>query len=239
VLAAVVVVGAVTAIVVAGGDHAVAGRAAPAEHTPVGTTAPLTPPTSSSRPPVEPLAPQDGWSTLSNPASGLSYQIPPGTWATQPTNGTVGSVTLAQGAERTAYTCGKPVERLLRGLLGSGGAPRIDPAGLATAVAQAAATQYYATNSAPPKVTVDAALPMERKTRAGVTIHGVLVRATATQHADPCLATTGEVLVVVLRFADHDGVLLVNADIAGGPHDPAPATDRELRTIVATVHPTD
>jgi hypothetical protein len=238
VLAAVVVVGTVTTIVVAGGHHTVAGRAAPADRTPGNTTtAPQS--SSSSRPPVAPLVPQDGWSTLSGPASGLSYQIPPGTWATKPTDGTVGSVVLEQGAERTAYTCGKPVERLLRGLLGSGTAPRIDPAGLATAVAQAAATQYYATNSSPPTVMVDPAQRMVRSTRAGVTVRGVLVRAMATQHADPCLATTGEVLVVVLQFPDHDGVLLVNADVAGGPHDPAPATDQELRTIVGTVHPTN
>jgi hypothetical protein len=233
----VVVVAAVVTIVVSGGDDAVAGRAAPVTRGNQTTSAP--PPSShGSAALVAPLAPQPDWTTtLSNPASGLSYQIPPN-WSTAPQVGTIGSVALGQGAERTAYTCGKPLERLLRGVLGSGSAPKIDPAGLATAVAQAAATQYYATDSAPPKLAVDPAQPVERKTKAGTTLHGVLVRAIATQHADPCLASKGEVLVFVLQFADHDGVLLVNADVAGGPGKPAPATDKELRTIVGTANPT-
>jgi hypothetical protein len=130
------------------------------------------------------------------------------------------------------------LERLLRGVLGSGSAPHVDPAGLAASVAQSAAFQYYATGSSLPKVTVDRAQPVSRRTKSGMTLHGVLVHATATQHADPCLAGQGELLVFVLQFPDHDGVLLVNADVAGGPAQPAPATDGELRTIVGTAQPT-
>jgi hypothetical protein len=236
----VVVAAAVVAIIAGGGDDAVAGRAAPAVH---GSAPPSQPAT---RPPsvpgnaalVAPLVPQPDWTTtLSNPASGLTYQIPPN-WSTDPQNGTIASVALAQGAQRTAYTCGKPVERLLRGILGSGSAPKADPASLAAAVAQAAATQYYATDSAPPSVTLLPAQPVARTTKAGTTLRGVLVRGIATQHADPCLASRGEVVVFVLQFADHDGVLLVNADVAGGPASPAPATERELLTIVGTARPT-
>jgi hypothetical protein len=227
VVGAVVVVAAVVAIIVWGGDDAVAGRAAPVTRPPASSTAP-----------VAPLAPQPDWTTtLSNPASGLSYQIPPD-WSTDPQVGTISSVALGQGAKRTAYTCGKPTERLLRGVLGSGSAPKIDPATLAAAVAQAAATQYYATDSAPPSVTLQPAQPVTRTTKAGTKLTGVLVRATATQRVDPCLASKGEVLVFVLQFADHDGVLLVNADLAGGPASPAPATERELLTIVGTARPT-
>ncbi|HEX9335743.1 MAG TPA: hypothetical protein VF892_07645 [Pseudonocardiaceae bacterium] len=175
---------------------------------------------------------QDEWSTLSDPASGLTYQIPPTDWHTNPAVGSAGPVTLTQGAERTAYTCGKPVERLLRGVLGSGSAPRTDPTGLADAVARAAASQYYHDSTAP-TVKLD---PPQKITRSGR--NGVLVRAVAIQHADHCLASTGEVLVFVLQFGDHDGVLVVNGDLAGGPANPAPATDAELRAIVGTARPT-
>jgi hypothetical protein len=230
---AVVVLGAGAAIVLAGGDHMVSGSAVAAKGP--STTAP----SSSSQAPVAPLTPKPGWSTLSNPASGLSYQIPPTMWSTNPQLGTVGPVTLAQGAERTAYTCGKPLERLLRGVLGSGSAPRADPGDLAVAIAQAAAMQYYSTGNTLPKVTIGAAQPVLRKTKAGRPVVGALVRAIATQHVDPCLASQGEILVFVLQFADHDGVLLVNADVAGGPATPAPATDSELRAIIATAYPTN
>jgi hypothetical protein len=215
------------------------GRAAPvpghAGPVPSGTGARSRPTTSTS---VAPVVPQDNWTTLINPASGLSYQIPPAGWTTAPQAGQLGAVTLAQGAERTAYTCGTPPERLLRGVLGSGRAPRTDPATLAVTVARAAAVQYYSTGGTPPKVTVDPAEGVRRGTRSGATLDGVLVRAIATQHADPCLASQGEILVFVLRFPDHDGVLLVNADMSGGPDSPAPATDRELRAIVGTAGPT-
>jgi hypothetical protein len=235
VLLAVVLLVAAAAVVFAGGDHAVPGSAVAAKGP--GSTPTVLPP-STSQTPVAPLTPKPGWSTLSNPASGLSYQIPPTMWSTNPDLGTVGPVTLAQGAERTAYTCGKPLERLLRGVLGSGSAPRADPGDLAVAIAQAAAMQYYSTGNTLPKVTIGAAQPVLRKTKAGKTVVGALVLATVTQHADPCLASRGEVLAFVLPFPDHDGVLLVNADVAGGPASPAPATDSELRAIVATAYPT-
>lgn len=232
-LSAVTLLGAAAAIVLTGGDDTVSGSAV-AAHAPSRISAP--PSTSST--PVVPLTPKPGWSTLTNPASGLSYQIPPTMWTVNPRLGTVGPVNLAQGAERTAYTCGKPVERLLRGVLGSGSAPRADPGDLAIAIAQAAAMQYYATGDTLPKITIGAAQPVRRRTKAGKPVPGALVRATATQHVDPCLASQGEILVFVLQFADHDGVLLVNADVAGGPASPAPATDSELRSIVATAYPT-
>lgn len=198
------------AVVLFGGDHAIAGRAGDVQ--------------------------RDEWSTLSDPASGLSYQIPPNGWNTNPVVGSAGSVTLAQGAERTAYTCGTPPERLLRGVLGSGSAPRTDPAALADSVAMAAATQYYHDSSAP-TIKLDPAQRITRRS-GGTTLDGVLVRAVASQHADKCLASEGEVLVLVLQFGDHDGVLMVNGDLAGGPADPAPATDAELRAIVGTAQPT-
>jgi hypothetical protein len=226
VVAAVVLVaaGAVAAVVFGGGDRAVAGRETP-DPGPGAAAA---------------LHPQpESWPTLTNPASGLSYQIPPTLWSIAPQVGTVGQVSLAQGAERTAYTCGQPVKRLLRGVLGSGSAPRTDPAAVAEAVAQAAATQYYGTGPTPPTLNVGAARPVRRTTRSGAAVQGALVVATARQHADKCLASQGEVLVLVLRLADRDGVLVVNADTGGGPTDPAPATDTELRRIIATARPTD
>jgi hypothetical protein len=215
------------AVITVGGDHPMAGKPESANQTPTTT-----------QPPAPAFAAQPDWTTLSNPASGLSYQIPPADWSTNPQVGSVGSVALAQGAERAGYTCGIPLERLIRGELGSGSAPRIDPTGLADSIAQAAATQYYSTGGTPPTISLGAAQPAQRKTAHGQALHGVLVTATAGQHADPCLASRGEVLVFVLQFPDHDGVLLVNADIAGGPASPPPATDRELRAIVGTATPT-
>ena len=234
--------GLVTVTMNAAAPRTVGGQAVPTQSstptTPHPTTPHSTPRPTSGTPTVAPLRTQDNWTTLSNPASGLSYQIPPAGWSTNPQLGTVGSVTLAQGAQRTAYTCGTPLERLLRGVLGSGSAPRTDPANVASAVAQTAAIQYYSTNGTAPQVTVAPAQPVQRRTQAGTTLNGALVRATVTQHADPCLASQGEILVFVLQFPDHDGVLLVNADVAGGPAQPAPATDGELRSIVDTARPT-
>lgn len=222
------VVGAGIALVASGG------------HTdrPSGATAAAqpSPPTSAG---AFPLVQQANWTTLSNSASGLSYQIPPTGWTMNPQIGDVGSVTLAQGAERTAYTCGQPLERLLRGIMGSGSAPKSDPTDVADAVAQAAATLYYTTGNQPPTVAVDPAQPVQRSMSNGTVLHGVVVRAIATQHADQCLGSRGEVLVFVLQFPDHDGVLLVNADVAGGPARPAPASDAELRAIVGTATPTN
>jgi hypothetical protein len=225
VIAAVVLLaaGAVAAVLFTSADNPVGGR----------------PTASAGQRFAVPLATQpESWPTLSNPASGLSYQVPPTLWAIRSQVGTVGQVSLAQGAERTPYTCGTPLERLLRGVLGSGSAPRTDPAAVAEAVAQAAATQYYGSGATPPTLSVGRAQPVRRTTRAGATVQGALVVATARQHADPCLASRGEVLVLVLRLADRDGVLVVNADIRGGPADPAPATDTELRRIIATARPT-
>ncbi len=219
-----VVVAAVVAVALTGGDAVVRG-----------TPRAVGPTTSQGTP----LPPQAGWTTLSNPVSGLSYQVPPTGWSTNPENGTVAPVTLTQGAERSAYTCGKPPERLIRGVLGSGSAPRTDPSALAETVAEEAASQYYTTGDQPAQVTVDPAQPIRRTTGSGTSLPGALARAIVHQHADPCLASEGEVLVFVLQFADHDGVLLVNADVAGGPAQPAPATDRELRAIISTAHPTD
>lgn len=196
-------------------------------------------PTGPTGAPAVPLAPHAGWTTLSDPASGLSYQIPPTGWSTNPDLGAAGSVSLHQGANRTAYVCGTPLERLLRGVLGSGSAPRTDPAALAAAVASSAAGQYYRNGGSPPTIKLDPPQPVRRTTRKGAVLTGVLVRAVATQHVDDCLASQGEVLVFVLRFGDHDGVLVVNGDLAGGPAKPAPATDAELRAIVDTAQPTN
>jgi hypothetical protein len=203
--------------IVASGTRTVAGQAAPVS---------------------VPLVPRSGWTTLSEPASGLSYQIPPTGWSTNPDVGAAGSVSLKQGANRTAYVCGTPPERLLRGVLGSGSSPTTDPTGLADALASSAAAQYYRGGTTP-TVKLDPPQPVRRTTHKGVVLTGVLVRAVATQHADSCLASAGEVLVLVLRFGDHDGVLVVNGDLAGGPATPAPATDAELRAIVDTAGPTN
>ncbi|HEX4701265.1 MAG TPA: hypothetical protein VH352_03975 [Pseudonocardiaceae bacterium] len=209
------VVVVVVLVIAIGGHDSVSGRAVPV-----------------------PRPPEPGWSTLIDPDSGLSYRIPPTGWTTNPTVGTAGSVTLTQGALLPAYTCGNPIERLQRGILGSGSAPRTDPAALADAVATAAANQYYRSGATAPTVKLDPAQPVRRQTGKGTTLTGVLVRATVTQHTDACLASEGEVLVFVLQFSDHDGVLVVNGDLAGGPASPAPATDASLRAIVDTAQPT-
>lgn len=122
-------------------------------------------------------------------------------------------------------------------MLGSGSAPRTNPVTLADAVASSAAGQYY--RDAGATIKVDPPQSVRRTTHRGAVLTGVLVRAVVTQHVDACLASTGEVLVLVLQFGDHDGVLMVNGDVAGGPAHPGPATDAELRAIVDTATPTN
>jgi hypothetical protein len=184
-------------------------------------------------PPPKP-ARQPGWTTLSNPAAGLSYQIPTTGWATKQQVGTAASIALTQGADLTAYVCGNPAEQLLRGTLGSGTSPPVPPGSLATSVALAAASQFYLAGTAPPKITMDPPQAVRYPAKGGRQLPGVYVRAIATQNADRCLAARGEVLVLVLQFPDHDAVLVVNGDLAGGPAKPPPTTEDALRKIIGT-----
>lgn len=178
--------------------------------------------------------------TVINPVSGLTYQVPAVGWTVQQRVGDVAGVVLTQGARRSAYTCGNPVRLFLRGSLGSGATAATDPSDLAGALADQLATQLYASsNGITPRVRVSPAQPVSRRTPSGATVSGAQAQAVATQSGDPCLASSGEVIVLVLRLADHDAVFMVNGDLAGGPADPAPTTDEELRRIVDGVRPID
>lgn len=216
VLALLVVVGLVIAfIVVNGADRPIAGQ-------PVASSGNQS---------------DDNLTTLRNPASGLSYQIPPALWTPQTDDGTDGPVDLRNGARRTAYTCGTPGQMYVRGELGSGTAPAAGPGQVATALAYTAASQYYATGSTNPQVNLDPAQTVTRRTPSGRTVDGAVVRAIATQSADKCLAARGEVLVLVLQLANADAVLMVNGDLAGGPATPAPPGDAELTKILDSATP--
>lgn len=191
--------------------------------------------------PQLPLGPHPDWTTLINPASGLLYQIPPSGW--RPENaagGNVGQVQLREGAYFTAYTCGSPAQIYQRGQLGSGSAPRADPTALATSLAQLAATNYYTApgSTTAPTVTVGGPEPVQRTLPNGTPVSGVQVEAVANQQSDPCLASQGEVLVLVLALGDRDAVLVVDGDIQGGPATPPPATDDQLQAILDTATPT-
>jgi hypothetical protein len=188
-----------------------------------------------------PLGPHPDWTTLINPAVGLLYQIPPTGW--RPENaagGNIGSVQLRQGAYFTAYTCGSPARIYQRGQLGSGSAPKTDPTALANSLAQLAATDYYPPQggTTPPIVTIADPEPVQRTMTNGTSVTGVQVEAVVSQQSDPCLASQGEVLVLVLALADRDAVLVVNGDIQGGPATPPPATDEALQAILDTATPT-
>jgi hypothetical protein len=188
-----------------------------------------------------PLGPHPDWTTLINQASGLRYQIPPSGW--RPENaagGNIGQVQLRQGAYFTAYTCGTPARIYQRGQLGSGSAPKTDPALLATSLARLAATSYYTPpgGTTPPTITVAPAEPVQRTLANGSTINGVQVEAIANQQSDPCLASQGEVLVLVFTLGERDAVLIVDGDTQGGPASPPPATDDELQAILDTATPT-
>ena len=154
--------------------------------------------------------------------------------------GNIGQVRLRQGAYFTAYTCGTPAKIYQRGQLGSGSAPKTDPAVLATSLARQAATSYYtpAGGAAPPTITVAGAEPVQRTLDNGSTVNGVQVEAIANQQGDPCLASQGEILVLVFALADRDAVLIVDGDVQGGPTSPPPATDDELQAILDTATPT-
>jgi hypothetical protein len=190
---------------------------------------------------VPPLGPHPDWTTLINPQSGLRYQIPPTGW--RPENaagGDIGQVQLRQGAYFTAYTCGTPAKIYQRGQLGSGSAPKADPALLATNLARLAATSYYTPpgSTTAPTITVAGPEPVTRVLDDGTPVSGVQVEAIANQQGDPCLATEGEVLVLVFALADRDTVLVVDGDTEGGPADPPPATNDQLQAILDTAVPT-
>jgi hypothetical protein len=206
---------------VAACDVPVHGAAQPALR---GTEVPL--PT-----PVEP-----NWPTLINPAAGLSYQIPPTDWTSEPAVGSAGSVMLTTGATRSPYTCGSPPALYLRGSMGGGTAPKVDPSALATSVAMAAAQAQYVSGKIAPDVTVGKPTNVSRKTH-DATVSGALVKVVVTTHGDQCLATAGEIYVLVLALADHDAVLMVGGDVGGGPADPKPPTDAELTSIIDTAQP--
>jgi hypothetical protein len=187
------------------------------------------------------LGPHPDWTTLINPTGELRYQIPPTGW--RPENaagGNIGQVQLRQGAYFTAYTCGSPAQLYQRGQLGSGSAPKTDPTLLATNLARAAATNYYTPprGTTPPMITVAGPEPVQRTLADGSSVTGVQVEAIADQQADPCLASEGEVLVLVLALPDRDAVLVVNGDIQGGPASPPPATADQLQAILDTANPT-
>ena len=183
------------------------------------------------------LPPAQSWTTLRNQAAGLQYQIPPGLWTPETDNGTDGPVSLRDGARRTAYQCGNPSQLYVRGELGSGTAPAAGAAQVATALAYTAASQYYATGAKGPQITVGAPTTTTRTTPSGKSVTGAIVQAIASQSADPCLASRGEVLILVLQMGNADAVLMVNGDVAGGPANPAPATADELTRILASATP--
>ena len=188
-----------------------------------------------------PLGPHPDWTTLINPDSKLEYQIPPTGW--RPENaagGTVGPVRLRQGAYFTAYTCGSPAQIYQRGQLGSGSTPKTDPTVLATSLARLAATSYYTPpgSTTAPLITVAGAEPVQRTMADGTPVSGVQVEAIANQQANPCLASEGAVLVLVLALADRDAVLVVDGDTQGGPASPPPATVDALQAILDTATPT-
>lgn len=188
-----------------------------------------------------PLGPHPDWTTLINPDGKLEYQIPPTGW--RPENaagGNVGQVQLRQGAYFTAYTCGSPAKIYQRGQLGSGSAPKTDPAVLATSLARLAAANYYTSpgSTTTPLITVAGAEPVQRTLADGTSVSGVQVEAIANQQADPCLASEGAVLVLVLALPDRDAVLVVDGDTRGGPVSPPPATTDQLQAILDTAAPT-
>ncbi len=184
--------------------------------------------------------PHPDWTTLFNPTSGLSYQMPSTGWHTQDTAGQLGQVQLSQGGYFNPYTCGNPAKGYQRGALGSGSAPKADPTVLATTLATTAATNYYTPpgSTASPMLTVSGPEPVQRTLPDGDTVDGIQVEAIADQQTDPCLASEGEVLVLVLALPDRDAVLVVNGDTEGGPATPPPATADDLQAILDTATPT-
>ena len=192
-------------------------------------------------PRAPPLGPHPDWTTLINPQGGLRYQIPPTGWRQEnAAGGNVGQVQLRQGAYLTAYTCGTPARIYQRGQLGSGSAPKADPALLATSLARLAATSYYTPpgSTTSPTITVAGPEPVTRVLDDGTSVTGVQVEAIANQQGDPCLDSEGEVRVRVFARADRDAVLVVDADTEGGPASPPPATNDQLQAILDTAVPT-
>jgi hypothetical protein len=186
------------------------------------------------------LGPHPNWTTLINPTSGLTYQIPPTGWHTEDSAGQLGQVQLTGGGYYNPYTCGNPAKGYQRGAVGSGSAPKADPTVLATTLARTAAQDYYtpAGSAVAPMVTVSGPESVQRTLPNGDSVSGIQVEAIADQQTDPCLAAEGEVLVLVLILPQRDAVLVVNGDTAGGPATPLPATTDDLQAILDTATPT-
>ncbi|HWE88958.1 MAG TPA: hypothetical protein VG317_05785 [Pseudonocardiaceae bacterium] len=180
-----------------------------------------------------------GGPELINPDSKLTYRLPAADWRPEPTIGEVGVIALNEGALRTPYQCDGA--EYARGQVGSGQATPADPATLASSVANEAAGQFYsittATGTSAPTVHNGASRPVRSRLPNGKLVSGAVSIAYAAQTASRCLASRGEVVVLVLRLADRDAVLVVNGDLDGGPADPAPATDSELESIVNSATP--
>lgn len=229
--------GALLAVVAGSAVVLATGCAAPIRGTAVAaptadrpsSTAPTTSPTTSVPPPNRPERPEPtraGWQVVVDPLSGLAYDVPPD-WT-----GGFGEVQLPSGplgasSSVASYDCGGL--GFIRGVTAAGTRPPGDLAQTATALAQEIGMELYST-AGPVQVAVGPARPLSQ---GGVP--AVVVDAVVTSPPDPCLATSGAVTVLVLDAGTQQQVFFGNVDLAGGPPEPAPRVEQELREIAATV----
>ncbi|MFC5290731.1 hypothetical protein ACFPM7_27075 [Actinokineospora guangxiensis] len=221
-----------------GGGGAVKGEAVPAPGQPTTSGQPATTTTTTGAAPTTTGAPDPDSVEIANPDAPLTYRVPR-TWAPDPAARTeVLGVEFAGAATFAQYECGG--ERYSRAFavsaaVQSTGEEDLDPKATAEKFAAEFGARYFAGGEAGEPQAGEA----EVAGRAAV----LVVAPVAVTGQDPeCLATAGIVTVLAVDLDNGAGtgkrgvaLLVIVADVRGGPTEPAPPSQQDLREVIAGV----
>ncbi|GLW91020.1 hypothetical protein [Actinokineospora globicatena] len=175
--------------------------------------------------------------TIDNDTAKLSYVVPE---AWTPIEGgltlkSVPGVTIDHVAGLTEYQCGG--KTYSRGVVGGGKVAKGELNQRATELAQAFGKELYNTSSGV-EVVPGTPKAITAKGSGGTELKGVRLTAEITSTGDACLASKGQLVLVLLDDGTDLRLLLVNGDTEGGPATPAPAKTADLAAIADSVRPT-
>ncbi|KAA2258588.1 hypothetical protein F0L68_22300 [Solihabitans fulvus] len=190
---------------------------------------------------VAPVVP--GWTVVATPATELAYDIPSG-WVSRAGGkikiDSMQSVSMIGVSEYGNYNCqgsgyGRSGAAVVR-------VPTGDPTTVANAWAKALGEQFYQVGGAKIDLKLGAPKPIKRqfqdpRNSIDKQIDGVEVDAIITTTGNQCLATKGEVKIVVLTTNQDLVVFMDNGDLEGGPATPAPTTEADLQKIADSARP--
>ncbi|WP_146108038.1 hypothetical protein V5P93_005555 [Actinokineospora auranticolor] len=231
----IVVIAAVALVVALGAVVTVVLLNQETSGTPVVQSDPVAPSstTTTSRPKVE-----DG-QTMANPDAKLTYDVPK-SWALSNSTASFALTSLPEVkidhlAIRAPYQCGG--KDYTRGVVGSGTVSGGEINQRVTDLAKAFGKELYDGGTGT-DVVVGTPQAITRKGDKGEEAKGVAVRATVTTKGEQCLATKGDLWIVLLDYAGGMRMLVVNGDLVGGPDTPAPVPADELAAIAESARPT-